>query len=52
MRQKKVLKNKKYFEEAKSFVITDFLAEKNKKNQDDYLASLKEKYNVVIESDR
>ncbi len=40
------------FEEAKSFVITDFLAEKNKKNQDNYLASLKEKYNVVIESDR
>ena len=36
----------------KSFVITDFLAEKNKKNQDDYLASLKEEYNVVIESDR
>ena len=37
------------FEEAKSFIITDYLAAQKNKNQDDYLLSLKKKYKVVLE---
>ena len=39
------------FNEAKSIVLADFLAAQKKKDQEDYLNSLRKKYKIVIDSE-